>query len=173
MVEVYSTPFVLLVLLFPALALGETMDELVGREDVYYKKFAEICARPGGVVQKTYNTQNLASSGCYESTDSGLSDLCHQVVAEMNRVGMLCDLSHVGSVTSRNVIETSQKPVAYTHCLPTGLKDHPPYKTDGDLRFIANHCGFIGVIMFTPFLKRGGDSTVDDYIEGHCQSKTA
>jgi len=128
--------------------------------------FIEIFKDAGiGVVQMTYNTQNLVGSGCYESTDSGLSDFGHQVVAEMNRVGMLCDLSHVGSVTSRNVIEASQKPVAYTHCLPTGLKDHPRNKTDEDLRFIANHGGFIGVTMFTPFLKHGGDSTVDDYIE--------
>ena len=87
------------------------------------------------------------------------------MVAEMNWVGMLCDLSHVGSVTSRDVIEASRKPVAYTHCLPAGLKEHPRNKTDEELRFIADHGGFIGVTMFTPFLRRGGDSTVDDYIE--------
>ena len=83
----------------------------------------------------------------------------------MNRVGMLCDLSHVGSVTSRDVIVASGKPVAFTHCLPAGLKEHPRNKSDEELRFIADHGGFIGVTMFTPFLKRGGESTVDDYIE--------
>ena len=118
-----------------------------------------------GVAQITYNTQNLAGSGCYESTDSGLSDFGHEVVAEMNRVGMLCDLSHVGSVTSRDVIEASGKPVAYTHCLPAGLKEHPRNKADDELRFIADHGGFIGVTMFTPFLRRGGEASIDDYIE--------
>ncbi len=129
-------------------------------------EFVEIFKSAGvGVAQITYNTQNLAGSGCYESTDSGLSDFGHEVVAEMNRVGMLCDLSHVGSETSRDVIEASSKPVAYTHCLPAGLKQHPRNKSDEELRFIANHGGFVGVTMFTPFLRRGAESTVDDYIE--------
>ena len=129
-------------------------------------EFIQIFKDTGvGVAQITYNTQNLAGSGCYESTDSGLSDFGHEVVAEMNRVGMLCDLSHVGSKTSRDVIEASSKPVAYTHCLPAGLKAHPRNKSDEELRFIADHSGFVGVTMFTPFLKRGPESTVDDYIE--------
>lgn len=129
-------------------------------------EFIELFKDAGvGVVQMAYNTQNLAGSGCYESTDSGLSDFGHEMVAEMNRVGILCDLSHVGATTSRDVIEASKKPVAYSHCLPTGLKEHPRNKTDEELRFIADHGGFIGVTMFTPFLKRGTDSTVDDYVE--------
>ncbi len=127
--------------------------------------FIEIFKDAGiGIAQITYNTQNLAGSGCYESTDSGLSDFGHEVVAEMNRVGMLCDLSHVGSVTSRDVIKASRKPVAYTHCLPAGLKEHPRNKTDEELRFIVDHGGFIGVTMFPPFLKQGIDATVDDYV---------
>lgn len=118
-----------------------------------------------GVVQMTYNTQNLVGSGCYESTDSGLSDFGHEVVAEMNRVGILCDLSHVGSQTSHDVISASKKPVAYSHCLPKGLKDHKRNKTDEELRFIADKGGFIGVTMFTPFLRRGPESGIGDYIE--------
>ena len=83
----------------------------------------------------------------------------------MNRVGMLCDLSHVGSKTSRDVIEASAKPVAFSHCLPKGLKDHPRNKTDDELRFIAERGGFIGVTMFPPFLARGIEAGIADYIE--------
>ena len=118
-----------------------------------------------GVIQMAYNTQNLVGTGCYESRDSGLSDFGHEVVAEMNRVGILCDLSHVGPKTSEDVIKASKKPVAYTHCLPAGLKEHPRNKSDQQLKFIADRGGFIGVTMFPPFLKRGVDSTVDDYVE--------
>ncbi len=118
-----------------------------------------------GIVQMTYNTQNLVGSGCYESSDGGLSDFGREVVGEMNRVGMLCDLSHVGPATSRDVILASQKPVAYSHCLPSGLKEHPRNKSDAELKFIAEHGGFIGVTMFTPFLKEGVDATVADYVE--------
>jgi membrane dipeptidase len=118
-----------------------------------------------GVMQMAYNTQNLVGTGCYESRDSGLSDFGREVVAEMNRVGILCDLSHVGAKTSEDVILESKKPVAYTHCLPAGLKEHPRNKSDAQIRFIAERGGFFGVTMFPPFLRRGIESTVDDYIE--------
>ena len=118
-----------------------------------------------GIAQLTYNTQNLAGSGCYESRDSGLSDWGRELVAEMNRVGMLIDLSHVGSRTSDDTIRESAKPVAYTHCLPSALKPHPRNKSDGELRFIAERGGMIGVTMFPAFLRRGAESTVDDYVE--------
>lgn len=118
-----------------------------------------------GVIQIAYNTQNLVGTGCYESRDGGLSEFGHEVVAEMNRLGILCDLSHVGSKTSEDVIRASRKPVAYSHCLPSGLKMHPRNKSDEELRFIADQGGFVGVTMFPSFMKKGVDSTVDDYVE--------
>lgn len=118
-----------------------------------------------GVVQVTYNTQNFAGSGCYETHDSGLSDFGHELVDEMNRAGILCDLSHVGSRTSEDVIRHSAKPVAFTHCLPAALKDHPRNKSDALLRLLADHGGFVGVTMYPWFLRRGNDATVDDYVE--------
>jgi membrane dipeptidase len=118
-----------------------------------------------GIVQVTYNTQNLVGCGCYETRDGGLSDWGREVVAEMNRLGILCDLSHVGPKTSEDVILASKQPVAYSHCLPAGLKAHPRNKTDEQLRFIVERGGFVGVTMFPPFLRRGSESTVDDYVE--------
>jgi len=123
--------------------------------------FADMGVR---VVQLCYNTQNLIGTGCYER-DGGLSGYGHEVVEEMNRVGIMIDLSHVGAKTSRQAIIASKKPVCYSHCLPSGLKGHPRNKSDEQLRFIASRGGFIGVTMFPPFLKRGIDATVDDYVE--------
>ena len=117
-----------------------------------------------GVVQMCYNTQNLIGTGCYER-DGGLSGFGREVVAEMNRVGIMCDLSHVGSKTSEEVILESKMPVCYSHCLPSGLKEHPRNKSDDELKFIAERGGFVGVTMFTPFLKKGVDATIDDYVE--------
>jgi membrane dipeptidase len=117
-----------------------------------------------GVMQITYNTQNLAGAGCCEPHDSGLSGFGREVVAQMNRVGVLCDLSHVGSVTSRDVILASNRPVAYTHILPAALKAHPRNKSDEEIRFIAERGGFVGVTMFPPFLARGNEATVEDYV---------
>lgn len=118
-----------------------------------------------GVMQMTYNTQNFVGSGCYEKNDGGLSGFGFEVVEEMNHVGILCDLSHVGPKTSHDVIVASKKPVAYTHCLPAGLKEHPRNKTDDQIRFIAKKGGFVGVTMFPPFLQKGIQSSVHDYID--------
>ncbi len=117
------------------------------------------------IVQLTYNTQNYVGSGCYESRDGGLSDFGRDVLFEMNRLGILCDLSHVGPKTSEEAILASKKRVAYSHCLPAGLKAHPRNKSDEQLRFIAKHNGFVGVTMFPPFLKNGPQSSLSDYLE--------
>ena len=68
----------------------------------------------------------------------------------MNRLGILCDLSHVGPKTSEDAILASKQRVAYSHCLPAGLKAHPRNKSDEQLRFIAERNGFVGVTMFPP-----------------------
>ena len=145
-----------------AIALGfqnvSAFEDQIG----YIRLFKELGV---GIVQMAYNTQNLIGSGCYESHDGGLSDFGREVVAEMNRVGIMCDLSHVGAKTSQDVIDASDKPVCYSHIAPAGLKDHPRNKTDAQIRTIVENGGFVGVTMFPPFLKRGTNSTVDDYVE--------
>ena len=128
----------------------------------YVQLFKELGV---GIVQLTYNTQNQVGSGCYETADTGLSDFGREIVSEMNRVGIMCDLSHVGATTSRDTILASTKPVCYSHCLPSGLKAHPRNKPDEDLRYMADRGGFIGVTMFPPFLEKGVNATVDDYVE--------
>jgi membrane dipeptidase len=126
----------------------------------------ELFKRLGvGIMQIAYNTQNLVGTGCYESRDAGLSDFGREVIAEMDRLGILCDLSHVVPKTSDDVIRASKKPCAYTHCAPAALKAHARNKSDEQLRFIVERGGFVGVTMFPPFLKRGTEATVDDYVE--------
>jgi len=127
----------------------------------YIEAFSDMGVR---VVQLCYNTQNLIGTGCYER-DGGLSGFGREAIAEMNRVGVMVDLSHVGGATSEEAILASSKPVCYSHCLPSGLKEHPRNKSDDQMRFIADRGGFIGVTMFPPFLKRGIEATVDDYVE--------
>jgi membrane dipeptidase len=117
------------------------------------------------IVQLTYNTATSIGSGCYERRDGGLTDFGRDVVDELNRLGILIDLSHVGAVTSADVIAYSKQPVAYTHCLPAALKAHPRNKSDQQLRAIIERGGFVGVTMFPPFLRRGADANLDDIVE--------
>lgn len=128
--------------------------------------YLEIFKRLGvHVMQLTYNTQNLSGSGCRESRDSGLSDFGREVIDEMNRVGILCDLSHVGTRTSEEAILHSKMPVTFSHCCPAALLQHPRNKSDEQIRMVADRGGLIGITAFPWFLPKGGDSTIDDYVE--------
>lgn len=115
------------------------------------------------VIQLAYNSQNLVGSGCYESRDSGLSDFGHEVVAEMNRLGMVVDLSHVGRQTSHDAILASTVPVVFSHVGATSLKDHPRNKTDDEMRLVAERGGLVGMTPFPWFLPGAGDATLDDF----------
>jgi len=117
-----------------------------------------------GVMQLTYNTQNLVGSGCYETRDSGLSDYGRALIDEMNRVGVVVDLSHVGAKTSEDAIRYSKSPVAYSHCCPAALLDHPRNKSDAQLKLIVEQGGFVGVTTYPSFLPRGAASSVDDCV---------
>lgn len=128
----------------------------------YVQLFKELGV---GIVQLTYNTQNLVGSGCYESRDGGLSDWGREVLWEMNRVGILCDLSHVGPQTSADAVRESRRPVVYSHCLPLGMKQHARNKSDAQLKAVADRGGLVGVTMFPPFLRKGTESTVEDYVQ--------
>ena len=66
-----------------------------------------------------------------------------------------------GASAYPEAIAASNKPVCYSHCCPSGLKEHPRNKTDEQLKEIADAGGFVGVTMFAPFLKRGPDATVE------------
>lgn len=128
----------------------------------YVELFWELGLR---VVQMTYHTANLAGGGCLEPHDGGLTGWGYELVEELNRAGILIDLSHVGPRTSSDVIRASRQPVVYTHCAPYALKAHPRNKTDVQLREIADRGGLVGVTMFTQFLAKGPDSTLDDYVD--------
>lgn len=117
------------------------------------------------VVQITYHTANFSGSGCLETVDRGLTDFGRDLVATLNREGILIDLSHVGTRTSLDVIEASAKPVSYTHCAPRALKDHARNKNDAELKALADRGGMIGVTMFPPFMAKGNESTLDDYLD--------
>jgi len=118
-----------------------------------------------GIMQLTYNTQNYSGAGYLEENDSGLTGFGREVLAEMNRVGMLCDLSHVGDKTTADVIDRSQAPVCISHVLPRALRDVKRNKPDELFKACAEKGGIIGISLFAPGLAAGNDATVEDYLD--------
>ena len=66
-------------------------------------------------MQLTYNNQSALAGGCYEPKDSGVSRFGHAVIEEMNRLGLVVDLSHAGKRTCLDAIKFSSKPVVISH----------------------------------------------------------
>jgi membrane dipeptidase len=118
-----------------------------------------------GIMQLTYNTQNYSGAGYLELNDSGLTGFGREVLHEMNRVGVLCDLSHVGERTAFDAVAWSKAPVCISHVLPRALHDVARNKSDALLAACAERGGMVGISLFAPGLRAGNDATVEDYID--------
>lgn len=113
-----------------------------------------------------YNQSELAGDGCMEPRDAGLSAFGRRLVAEMNRVGMLVDLSHCGLRTSLEAIDASSAPVAFTHTGAKGIFDHPRNVSDEQLRALAARDGFVGINALPVFLRAGTAApSLDDVVD--------
>ena len=117
------------------------------------------------IIQLTYNERNLLGNGCYERVDDGLSRFGISAVAEMNRLGILIDLSHVGDRTTLDAIEHSSRPVAITHANARSQIDHPRNKTDEAIKLLVERGGVIGANAFPMFFEKGFETGLDEYLD--------
>jgi membrane dipeptidase len=128
-----------------AIVLGFQNANLLEGRVRFVELFAELGVR---VIQLTYNNQNELGGSCYEAEDSGLARFGREVIAEMNRAGVLVDLSHVGDRTTLDAIRCSTKPVAVTHANPQRLFDHKRNKSDAVLAALAETGGVLGCATY-------------------------
>jgi membrane dipeptidase len=91
-----------------------------------------------------YNLNNEAAGGCHDN-DQGLTEFGRAVLKEMNRVGMLVDLSHAGFRTSMELAERSTAPVIFSHANPKAMIAHPRNITDEQMRAAVATGGIVGV----------------------------
>lgn len=116
------------------------------------------------IVQLTYNERNAYGSGVAEQDDGGLSERGEWAIAEMNRLGIVVDLSHCGDRTTLEAIAASRHPVLVTHANSRALHPSPRNKTDEALRALAARGGVIGVTLWSPMLRADRHPTLDDYV---------
>ena len=126
----------------------------------------EICHQLGiRFMQLTYNNQSLLATGCYENDDTGLTRMGKQVVAEMNRVGMVIDMSHSADRSTLEAIEHSTRPIAITHANPDWWHPALRNKSDEVLRALTYEGGMLGFSLYPHHLAGGSNCTLDSFCQ--------
>jgi microsomal dipeptidase-like Zn-dependent dipeptidase len=116
-------------------------------------------------MQLTYNNQSLLAAGCYEPSDSGITRMGKEVIAEMNRVGLVVDMSHSAEQSTLEAIEISSRPIVITHANPGFWEPALRNKSDTVLRELGASGGMLGFSMYPHHLKGKGDCTLQSFCE--------
>lgn len=126
----------------------------------YIRIFFQLGIR---MMHLTYNRRNMIGDGCAEPANAGLSDLGRQVVAEMNKQGVIVDCAHSGWRTSLEAAQISERPMVASHSACAALQHHHRGKPDDVIRAICETGGYIGICAIPAFL--GGKGTIADLLD--------
>lgn len=132
-----------------------TVDELR-----HIRTFAELGVR---MMHLTYNRRNPIGDGCGETNDAGLSDFGRQVVAELNRQGVIADCAHSSQKTGSDAAKVTKKPMVASHSCAYALNAHIRAKKDEVIKAIADTDGLIGVCCIGHFL--GGNKDLVAFLD--------
>ena len=116
-------------------------------------------------MQLTYNNQSLLATGCYENTDSGVTNFGREVIKEMNRVGVVIDMSHSAEKSTIDAIELSQKPIAITHANPYFWHPAKRNKSSNLLKILSDSEGILGLSLYPHHLKDNTNCTLESFCE--------
>ena len=116
-------------------------------------------------MQLTYNNQSLLATGCYENVDSGVTNFGKEVIKEMNRVGIVIDMSHSAEKSTLDAIELSQKPIAITHANPSFWYKAKRNKSDTLLKNLSESGGMLGLSLYAHHLKDSSNCKLESFCE--------
>ena len=116
-------------------------------------------------MQLTYNNQSLLATGCYEDYDAGLTRMGKQVVREMNRVGLVVDMSHSGDKSTIDAADYSTRPIAITHANPHDWHPALRNKRDDVIRAVTENGGMLGMSIYPHHLKDKSACTLESFCE--------
>ena len=116
-------------------------------------------------MQLTYNNQSLLATGCYEKEDTGITRMGRQVIKEMNRVGLVVDMSHSADRSTIEAAEISERPIAITHANPHAWHPALRNKRHEVLKAVTDAGGMLGFSLYPHHLKNKSDCTVQSFCE--------
>jgi microsomal dipeptidase-like Zn-dependent dipeptidase len=124
----------------------------------------EILHRLGGrFMQLSYNNQSLLATGCYENNDPGITRMGKEVIKEMNRVGMVVDMSHSSERSTFEAIELSQRPIVISHANPSFWHPAKRNKSNDILIKLAENKGLLGFSLYPHHLNNSSDCLIKDF----------
>ena len=118
-----------------------------------------------GIVYMTlcHNGDNdICDSAKGTKTHGGVSDFGREVIAEMNRLGILVDLSHAAESSFYDALELSRVPIVCSHSSARALCDHPRNLTDDQMRALAAKGGVAQTTIYHGFLRQHGEANILD-----------
>ncbi|MDR0833685.1 MAG: membrane dipeptidase [Candidatus Symbiothrix sp.] len=147
-----------------AIFLGIENGYGLGKDIRNVQKFAGMGVR---YITLSHNGDNDICDAANKSlkTHNGLSDYGKAVVREMNRRGVMVDISHTSEKTSFDVLEISTKPIIASHSSAKALYNHPRNISDSLMRAIAAKGGVIQATFYSGFLKKNGKATVSEVVD--------
>ena len=126
----------------------------------------EVLHRLGArFMQLSYNNQSLLATGCYEAEDPGITRMGREVIAEMNRVGMVVDMSHSADRSTIEAAEISTRPIAITHANPDSWHPALRNKTDEVIQAVTSRGGMLGFSVYPHHLAGKSDCTLDSFCQ--------
>lgn len=125
------------------------IDDDLGLLEVFHSLGIRICGL-------SYQRRNYFANGCGEDDDNGLSKLGREAVRELNRLGLVIDLSHLGDRSAADVIELSAHPVIFSHSNARSMRDHFRNAPDHLIKACAAKGGVIGIGALSQFLREDG-----------------
>ncbi len=126
------------------------------------KKVHELGCR---FMQLTYNNQSLLATGCYEKIDSGVTNFGKEAIKEMNKVGIVIDMSHSAEKSTFDAIEFSEKPIAITHANPSFWHAAKRNKSKQLLKTLGESGGMLGLSLYPHHLKDNTNCTLESFCE--------
>ena len=127
-------------------------------------RISDLRGRGVQFMQLSYNEKSTLATGWVdEERDEGVTAKGREAIAQMNRVGMIVDMSHSAERSTLDAIEHSNRPVVVSHANPRSWRDTGRNKSDTVLKALAESGGLLGLSLYPHHMKDGSATTLDEF----------